>query len=89
MLWYKFKREHTIWNFILDFYCSELLLWIEVDWWYHDEFQYYDDGRTKRLYDNYEIKIVRFTNDEIENNTEWVTLYLEDIIKDREKEIWL
>ena len=89
ILWYKFKREHSIWNFILDFYCSELLLWIEIDWWYHDEFQDYDDERTKRLYDNYEIKIVRFTNDEIEKNIEWVVLYLEDIIKDREKEIWL
>ena len=89
MLWYKFKREHSIWNFILDFYCSELLLWIEIDWWYHDEFQDYDDERTKRLYDNYEIKIIRFTNDEIEKNMEWVVLYLEDIIKDREKELWL
>lgn len=89
MLWYKFKREHSIWNFILDFYCSELLLWIEIDWWYHSEFQDYDDERTKRLYDNYGIKIIRFTNDEIENNTECVALYLEDIIKDREKEIWL
>ena len=35
------------------------------------------------------IKTIRFTNDEIEKNMEWVILYLEDIIKEREKEIWL
>ena len=89
MLWYKFKRENVIWNFILDFYCSELLLWIEIDGWYHNEFQDYDDERSNRLYDNYNIKIIRFTNDEIENNLEWVAQYLEEVIKDREKELWL
>ena len=35
------------------------------------------------------IKIIRFTNEEIEKNMEWVILYLENIIKEREKEIWL
>ena len=89
MLWYKFKRENAVWKFILDFYCSELLLWIEIDWWYHDEFQDYDDERSNRLYDNYGIKVIRFTNDEVEKNLEWVAQYLKDIIKDREKELWL
>ena len=89
MLWYKFKRENSIWRFILDFYCSELLLWIEIDWWYHDEFQDYDDERSNRLYDNYGIKTVRFINDDVEKNLEWVVQYLEDIIKEREEELWL
>ena len=89
MLWYKFKRENSIWRFILDFYCSELLLWIEIDWWYHDEFQDYDDERSNRLYDNYGIKTVRFTNDDVEKNLDWVILYIEDIIKEREEELWL
>ncbi len=66
-----------------------MLLWIEIDGWYHDEFQDYDDERSNQLYDNYWIKIIRFTNDEIENNMEWVILYLEEIIKYREKELWL
>lgn len=88
-LWYKFRRQKAIWSFILDFYCSKLLLWIEIDWWYHDEFQDYDDERTNWLYDNYGIKIIRFTNDEVEKNLEWVILYLEEIIRDREKELWL
>ena len=87
MLWYKFKRENLIWNFILDFYCSELLLWIEIDWWYHNEVQDYDDERSNWLYDNYGIKIVRFTNDEVEKNLDWMVQCLNEIIKEREKEI--
>ena len=89
MLGYKFKRENAIWNFILDFYCSELLLWIEIDGWYHDETQDYDEERSLRLYEKYKIKVVRFTNDDIEKNLQWVILYLGDVIKDREKELWL
>ena len=89
MLGYKFKRENSIWNFILDFYCSELLLWIEIDWWYHDEFQDHDDERSNWLYDNYGIKIIRFTNDDVEKNLDWVVQYLEDIIINRRKEFWL
>ena len=88
ILWYKFKRENSVWNFILDFYCSELLLWIEIDWWYHDEFQDYDDERSNRLYNNYGIKIIRFTNEEVEKNMEWIVQYLKETIKEREKEIW-
>ena len=88
-LWYKFRRQKVIWPYILDFYCSKLYLWIELDGRYHDKVQDYDDERSIWLYEKYKIKIIRFTNDEIEQNMEWVILYLEDIIKDREKEIWL
>ena len=89
MLWYKFKRENSVWSFILDFYCSELLLWIEIDWWYHNDVQDYDENRENRLYDKFWIKVIRFTNNEVEKNLDWVAQYLEDIIKDREKELWL
>ena len=88
-LWYKFRRQKVIWPYILDFYCSKLFLWIELDWWYHDDIQDYDEERSIWLYEKYKIKIIRFTNGEIEKNMEWVVLYLEDIIKEREKEIWL
>jgi len=88
-LWYKFRRQKVVWPYILDFYCAKLYLWVEIDGWYHDDVQDYDNERSNRLYDNYWIKIIRFTNDEVEKNLEWVILYLEDIIKDREKELWL
>ena len=88
-LGYKFRRQKVIWPYILDFYCAKLYIWIELDWWYHDEVQDYDEDRESRLYDKYWIKIVRFTNDEVEKNLDWVAQYLEDIIKDRGKELWL
>lgn len=39
IMWYKFRRQKVIDSFILDFYCSELKLWIEIDGWYHNETQ--------------------------------------------------
>ena len=41
-IWYKFTRQKPIWSFILDFYCSKLLLWIEIDGWYHQKRIEYD-----------------------------------------------
>lgn len=88
-VWYKFRRQKVIWLYILDFYCSKLYLWIEIDGWYHNETQDYDEERSLRLYEKYKIKVVRFTNDDIEKNLQWVIVYLGDVIKDREKELWL
>ena len=87
--WYRFVRQKTLWWFIADFYCSKLLLVIEIDGWYHNETQDYDEERSLRLYEKYKIKVVRFTNDDIEKNLQWVIVYLGDVIKDREKELWL
>jgi len=81
---YKFRRQKVIWSFILDFYCPELLLWIEIDWWYHNERQDYDVCRDSEIHKKW-IKILRFTNNEIDKNLEWVVYFLEDEIKEREK----
>lgn len=88
-LWYKFRRQRVIWSYILDFYCPKLFLWIEIDGWYHNDVQDYDDERSIWLNSKYWIRTIRFTNYEVEKNLEWVAQYLEDIIKDREKELWL
>ena len=86
--WYKFRRQKTIWSFILDFYCPKLLLWIEIDGWYHNETQIYDKVRDSEIYKK-GIVVVRFTNEEINKNLEWVILCLEEIIVDREKKLWI
>ena len=76
---YKFLRQKPIDNFILDFYCSKLLLGIEVDGGFHYERQQkiYDDIRTNRL-DILGIKVIRYNNDEVMYNIESVG---NDIIK--------
>ena len=65
-----------------------MLLWIEVDGWYHNERQDYDKVRDSEIYKNW-IKIVRFTNIEIDKNLEWVIDCLHDIIKDRAITLWI
>lgn len=87
ILWYKFRRQKVIDSFILDFYCSELKLWIEIDWWYHNEVQDYDETRSDILKNKYWIKIVRFTNDDVKNNLDGVVLEMEDIVKSRINEL--
>jgi very-short-patch-repair endonuclease len=46
---YKFIQQKTILNFILDFYCSELLLGIEIDGEYHEQREYQDSVRSEEL----------------------------------------
>ena len=88
LFWYKFRRQKVIWPFILDFYCSELLLWIELDGWYHNETIEYDLCRDAEIYKKW-ILVIRFTNDEIQNNLSCVISQLEKIIKEKLKELLL
>jgi len=81
-LWYKFKRQKVIWPFILDFYCPELLLWIELDGWYHNDRVDYDIDRDSEIYKKW-ILVVRFRNEDIEKNLSWVISELEQIVKER------
>lgn len=76
-LWLKFRRQHSVWRYILDFYCPELKLCIEIDWDNHFEenTKEYDSVRTEFLESSW-IKVTRFTNKEIMENIEWV---LEDL----------
>lgn len=61
---YKFIRQKMIGSFILDFYCSRLLLGIEIDWSSHDKTLVYDSIRTKKIWD-YWIKIIRYQNEDV------------------------
>jgi len=80
LLWYKFRRQKVVWSFILDFYCSKLLLWIELDGWYHNDRAEYDLARDSEIYKK-RILVIRFRNEDIENNLDWVISELEEIIK--------
>jgi very-short-patch-repair endonuclease len=62
----RFRRQHPIDIFIVDFYCHEFKLAIEIDGEIHLEKGVidYDDGRTHDL-EKLEIKILRFTNDQV------------------------
>jgi len=62
----KFRRQHPVDIFIVDFYCHELKLAIEIDGGIHlnEEIAEYDDGRAHDI-EKFGIKILRFTNDKV------------------------
>ncbi len=66
---YKFRRQHPADIFILDFYCHEKRLAVEVDGGVHqlDENKEYDAGRTSELA-QMGIKVIRFTNEQVLKN---------------------
>jgi len=69
----KFRRQHPLAAYILDFYCHECKLAIELDGNAHKEkeIKQYDAARTKSL-NEYGIKVIRFWNQEVINETEKV-----------------
>lgn len=69
----RIRRQHPIWKFIADFYCHELKLVIEIDGKIHvqPENKAYDISRNIILRD-FKIEVIRFTNDEVINNTDQV-----------------
>lgn len=68
----KFRRQYGVGPFVLDFYCPELRLAVEVDGETHDtpEARKYDTQRTRFLQTN-NIEVVRFQNGDILENTDW------------------
>jgi leucyl-tRNA synthetase len=70
----KFRRQHLIGNYIVDFVCLESRLVLEVDGEYHStpEQIELDESRTLELEQKYRFKVIRFTNDEVKNNLEAV-----------------
>ena len=69
----KFRRQHSIENFIVDFYCPKEKLIVELDGAYHLGFaqQNYDLERTKRL-ETLGFKLIRFENKLVFENLPYV-----------------
>ncbi len=67
----KWRRQHSIGGYIADFYCAEKKLIIEIDGAHHfqNENKEYDKNRTD-YFDGLDVKVIRFTNEEIDKNLE-------------------
>ena len=72
-LGYKFRRQHPIAQFIIDFYCAEAKLCIEIDGSQHFEPEQaaYDQARTEYLLE-LGYTVIRFTNDDVRYNIQAV-----------------
>ncbi|MDO9254996.1 MAG: endonuclease domain-containing protein [Bacteroidales bacterium] len=80
MLNLRFRPQHPIDRFIADFYCHPLKLVIEVDGGIHKsrDQKEYDINREAEL-NSWGIKIIRFTNEEVEHNTAIVISEIERV----------
>lgn len=70
---FKFRRQHPINQFIVDFYCHKLKLVIELDGGIHlkKDVRERDSGRESVLR-SFGLEIIRFNNDEVLTNIEVV-----------------
>jgi very-short-patch-repair endonuclease len=74
----KFRRQHPISNFIADFYCHKLKLVIEIDGKYHGTLEQYNHDQNRSAeFNRFQIKVIRFTNEEVLNNIEEVISKIE------------
>ena len=88
-LWYdflskhdaKFQRQKAIDNFIADFYCHRAKLIIEIDGSQHytEKGKQLDNFRTEIL-EGYDLKVIRFTNWQVDTNFEGVCKYIDSVI---------
>lgn len=75
----RFRRQHPINIYIVDFYCHPAKLVIELDGAIHKTQKEYDNNRTKDL-EMYGLKVIRFYNSEVEKNIDNVINQIEKII---------
>ena len=89
-LWYdflsqypvRFQRQKAIDRFIADFYCHRAKLIIELDGSQH----YTAEGRTKdefrtEILEGYDLKVIRFTNRQINTNFRGVCQYIDLVVQ--------
>ena len=89
-LWYdylrecpvKFSRQKVLGKYIADFYSAEAKMVIELDGsqHYEKENRIYDEKRTEFL-EEYDLKVIRIPNFEINNNFEGICRYLDKKIE--------
>ena len=77
---FKFRRQHPAWDYVLDFYCQELSLAVEVDGAYHD-LTGPQDAHRQRVLEDRGIRFVRVLADDVERNREAVANYIRTEIR--------
>jgi len=71
----KFRRQYSVGKFIVDFYCPNYKLAVEVDGQSHGDSEKKDKERQKFI-EGYGIKIIRVTNYKVYNNLNLVLEYI-------------
>jgi very-short-patch-repair endonuclease len=75
---FKFRRQHPLKEFVVDFFCYDAMLVIEVDGEIHDaDYQNERDIQRTHILKKLGIKEIRFKNEEVMNNLEVVIKTIE------------
>lgn len=85
---YKFRRQHSIGNYIVDFYCPKLKIALEID----GESHYTEKGKARdkkrsTYLNNLGISVKRFTNSQIKQNLNGVLKEITAFVQSLEKDI--
>ena len=75
----RFRRQHPVGNFILDFYCPACKLVVEVDGEIHSDRLDYDNARTSKLAEH-GYSVLRFSNKRIMNELPQVLAEIRQIV---------
>jgi len=81
VLGFKFRRQYPIDRFIVDFYCTDAWLVIEVDGSIHDDQQEADQLRTEFL-ESLGLRVLRFTNGEVLQQTDGVIERIAEVLQE-------
>jgi very-short-patch-repair endonuclease len=87
MLGHKFRRQHGIGQFIVDFYCPELELAIEVDGETHSTpAELEQDAERQNAIEGHGIRFLRFTNKEITEDLNHVLILIANAVNSNKSE---
>ena len=93
-LWYgflnsypvRFQRQKSIDSFVADFYCHEAKLVVELDGSQHyEEAGIAQDKERSAILEKYGLKVIRFSNLEVDRNFQGVCTAIDLAVKERTK----
>jgi len=78
---YQFNRQKPLDRYIVDFYCKELKLVIEIDGASHHHLEaYLSDERRQNILQSKGLKVIRFLDIDVKRNIENVVRSIEGFI---------
>ena len=81
---WKFRRQHSIGPYIVDFYCPAARLVVELDGAAHDSVAASrNDERRSNYLTVYGISVIRFLNDDVRDNLEGVLESIRSVLPSR------
>ena len=82
----KFKRQYNIGDYIVDFVCLEHKVIIEIDGGQHNEPEEIElDNERTKYSQSKGFKVIRFWNNEVDDDFEGVYLQLQEVFEDDEE----